>query len=338
MDKKNRNRVLFILLLLITISVCIYYYITKSPKEIIKAQEIPDSTCLKLAVLPTIECLPFYVAKEYGIADSLGLKLELFQYESAMDADTAFISHTVDGIASEMIKLSIYESKGDSVTAIIGGECYMSLITSKQSRINNIKDLKDKIVATTRHSIVDYFIDKIIAMGAKDSLTLNTPQINNLRVRKDMILQNQIDGCVLPEPYSSICVSKGCKLISKSSEIKDYSGMFALIINDSVLTHRESDIKKLINAYNISVDFINSHIKSEKYSFLKLLSFKDNIADSIFTFPQYTHALPPSSANLPICRQWIHNKGITGKKNKSNIITSDFIPIDSGYNLPTSNK
>ena len=175
-------------------------------------------------------------------------------------------------------------------------------------------------------------------MGSKDSLTLNIPQINNIRVRLDMILQNQIDGGVLPEPYSSFCIGKGCKLISKISEIKDSHEMFALIIHDSVLINRESEIKKLISVYNLSVDYINSHSKNERNNFLKLLSFTDSISDSIFTFPHYIHANSPSSTSFAIAKQWIQNRGIAGKNNKSNIMTSDFIPIEGDSILPSPQK
>ena len=338
MEGRKRNRIIVILLILIAISFGAYLYLTQSKESIKVVKEYPDSTALKLAVLPTIECLPFYVASEYGIADSLGLKLKLFTFDSAMDADTAFINHRVDGVASEMMKLSIYQSRGDSVTAIMGGECSLSLISSKQSRITTIKDLKDKIVATTRHSIVDYFIDKIIALGSKDSLTINTPQINSFHVRKDMILQNQVDGGILPEPYSSICISKGCKQISKLSEIKDCSGMFALIINDSVKSCRESDIKKLIEVYNISVDFINNHMSKEKHNFLSLLSFPDGISDSIFVFPHFNHAVSPSTKSFTECSQWAQNKGFIKRIMKSDILTSEFIPQDSISHLSTYSK
>lgn len=48
-----------------------------------------DSLALHIAVMPTTDCLPMYLAAECGIADSLGLDIRLHTYLAQMDVDTA---------------------------------------------------------------------------------------------------------------------------------------------------------------------------------------------------------------------------------------------------------
>ena len=50
-----------------------------------------DTTVLRVAVMPTMSCLPVYYAERIGLADSLGLKMELRRYQAQMDIDTAIL-------------------------------------------------------------------------------------------------------------------------------------------------------------------------------------------------------------------------------------------------------
>ncbi len=333
MNNRQKNYIyLSFVALLMVIAVLVYYSHNSHEDTIIEEAKI-DSTALTIAVVPSMECLPFYVADKCGISDSLGLSLRVVPFSSSMDADTAFVNHHVDGIASDMVKLSIYQSNGDSVTGIIGGNWDLSLITSRQSRISDIKGLKEKVISSTRNSVLDLFNDKIISSNPKDTLVINTPQINSLNIRYNMVRQNQVDGGILPEPYSSLCLSKGCHLIIKSKDIQEMSGMFVLIFNDSVISHKEDEIKKLIKVYNASVDFINYHKKDYHKRFMSLFDININIPDSIVEIPKFAYASAPSDTALNTAHQWASGRKLLGKKTKSNIINKDYVLFsDSIFN------
>lgn len=289
MDQRKKRQIVIISLLVVLITICLFFLFSGEEKAPTIIKEKPDSTALKIAVLPVIECLPLYVADQYGIADSTGLNLKVIPFESSMDIDTAFINHTVDGAVSDMVKLTKWQSRGDSITAIMSGKLDLSLVTSRQSRISNIKGLKEKIVGITRESIVDLYADKIVASSSKDTIELNKPQINNLFVRSRMVEQNQYDGAILPEPYASICVAHGGRRISNIKEINDIDDRFVVVFHDSILNIRKNDIEKLKKAYNMSVDYINVQKIFRKKQFYSMLGFTDAIPDSVFKIPKFNH-------------------------------------------------
>ena len=53
-----------------------------------------DSTVLYVALMPTVDCLPFYYAEQQGIFDSLNANIEIRNYMAQMDCDTAFLPKT----------------------------------------------------------------------------------------------------------------------------------------------------------------------------------------------------------------------------------------------------
>ena len=179
-----------------------------------------DSTALRLGVLPTMECLPFYYADSVGLFDSLGVDVKLVTFDAAMDADTAFVRERVDGAVTDLMKVALWQDKGDTAQVVMVGELRLWLITAQKARLLKAESLKEKIIGITRHSALDYFTDKILESVKLQSIDLNKPQINNLRLRALMVDQDQLDGAIMPEPYASEAVARGAKRLNGSVDMK----------------------------------------------------------------------------------------------------------------------
>ena len=56
---------------------------------------------LTLGMMPTLEGLPFYIARSEGIYDSLGLDLTILPFNSANDRDAVFQTGQMDGMVTD---------------------------------------------------------------------------------------------------------------------------------------------------------------------------------------------------------------------------------------------
>lgn len=56
---------------------------------------------LTLGMMPTLDGLPFHIAKTQGIYDSLGLNLTILSFNSANDRDAAFQARKMDGMITD---------------------------------------------------------------------------------------------------------------------------------------------------------------------------------------------------------------------------------------------
>ena len=56
---------------------------------------------LTLGMMPTLDGLPFHIAKTQGIYDSLGLDLTILSFNSANDRDAAFQTRKIDGMITD---------------------------------------------------------------------------------------------------------------------------------------------------------------------------------------------------------------------------------------------
>lgn len=316
----------FLYLLLFLNAALIFVSCGRTQKK--KTVEI-DTTSLKIGVMPTMDCLPFYVAEKNGMFDSLHADIVLKTFESAINCDTALAGGSIDGAASDIIKAVMLRQQGDSIKVVMGTDMQLYLLTAKSARIRNVSSIKEKIVAITRNSAVDFTADKILESVKLGSEELNKPQINDLNIRTQMLCQNQYDGALLPEPYATVCESKGCNRIadSKSLGLK----LSALYINEKKIKGHEEDIKKLITAYNDAVEYINKNIEANNIK--KLMSFLPaniELPDSLMQMNFLSYAVLPNDTATSSAFEWLEGRQLVkGKKNLDGLIDSTFLKADT---------
>lgn len=288
-----------------------------------------DSTALRLGVLPTVDCLPFYYADAVGLFDSLGVNLKLVTFDAAMDADTAFRNGDIDGIVTDLVKATLWEKEGDSLQVVMGGELRLWLVTAQNARLLKAESLKEKIIGITRNSAVDLTADYILSRAKFQSTDLNKPQINNIKLRCYMVDQNQYDGALLPEPYASECEARGARRVIGTPELG--LNLSAVIMKDSVLARHKEDIPKLKQAYDIAVEQLNQLVAqyaeaqndstltgAEDALQLQLMRYfpqsrSIEIPDTLVKYPTFLHASMPTDSAFAQAKRWCQGRTLLKK-------------------------
>lgn len=179
-------------------------------------KSVPDSLAFRIACLPTYECLPFYYAEATGIADSLKLPLRILTYQSQFDADTALVSGYADAGVTDQVRWKHYQAQGKLRGAAqwipLQGEWL--LMVGGRLRLTEAKQLKQRTIAIARYSTSDQYTAHL-----RDSLRwkfddLLRPQINDYRVRLQMLDNEQIDAAVLPQPFALRAKSNGQRVLA----------------------------------------------------------------------------------------------------------------------------
>lgn len=267
-----------------------------------------DSTALKLGVLPTMECLPFYYADSIGIFDSLGIDVKLVTFEAAMDADTAFVNGCIDGIVTDLVKECIWRGNGDTAHVAMVGDLRLWLVTAPKARLLKAESIKEKIIGITRHSSVDYFADKILESVKLQSIELNKPQINNLRLRGLMVDQDQYDGAILPEPYASEAVARGAKRLTGTEDLK-LTNLLCVLFNDSVSQVRKDEIQKIRQAYDMAVLALNTDTLSNVLDFFPEQQ-RILLPDTLFKYVPMKPSITYDDTMMTDVKKWVKGRGL----------------------------
>lgn len=267
-----------------------------------------DTSALQVAVMPTLDCLPFYYAERCGIFEKIGLDIRLQTFYAQMDCDTAFARRHADVSYTDLIRAALMQSKGTGLYAIMQADGYHELVTAKSKRIRDIRHLKEKMVAIARHSVTDLLLDTVIYDAKLDPSTIYHPQINDILLRHDMLRNGTIDAAFLPEPYATQCKQLGDRSIYDSR--KGNILMMTFIASQQAVKSpgKAEQIKQLIKGYNIAVEQINNGEKPDSIRMI-LLEYPVQTAtiDSL-KLPVYKSAGKIGTANVDAAIRFLRKR------------------------------
>ena len=90
---------------------------------------------LTLGMMPTLDGLPFHIAKTQGIYDSLGLDLTILSFNSANDRDAAFQTRKIDGMITDYPSaVALQAIHHTDLGFILKNDGYFCFIVSKEYR------------------------------------------------------------------------------------------------------------------------------------------------------------------------------------------------------------
>ncbi len=217
-----------------------------------------DREALKVGVMPTLDCLPVLVAKNQRLFDTLGVDVRLRYYTAQMDCDTALARKRVEGSVTDLVRARWLQQKGTALVYPIATQAYWQLITNKRARISELKQLSDKMIAITRFSATDYLANLAID-SVRPKYDVYRVQINDVGIRLKMMLNNEMDAALLPEPQATAARLAGHRSLMDSREKNLRLGVFAFrkeIYGDK---RRKEQVALFLKAYNMAVDSINKN-------------------------------------------------------------------------------
>ncbi|MGM9688078.1 MAG: ABC transporter substrate-binding protein [Alloprevotella sp.] len=175
-----------------------------------------DSTALHLALMPNRDCLPLYYAQRTGLFDSLGLKVQIASYHSQMDCDTALRSRTADGGWADNERLMHWGKPAEPWHTLLKDTGRWQLLVNSKQRIKQVKDLNGRTLAISRQSASTAVLAEALQTGSLRPEQVYRPQINDLKLRASMLAAGQVDGAVLPWPYTAMATAQGCRTLYTS--------------------------------------------------------------------------------------------------------------------------
>ena len=200
-----------------------------------------DTVNLKIAVLPTTDCLPFYVAEDMNIYKKLGLNVEFINYKSILKCNDALEKGLIDGTFTTLpAAMYLKSTKGFDLKLVMRTEGDVDVIANR---------------------------------------TILRPQINDIIIRRQMLASNQVDAVIIPRPHSEYLLQTGnVKVFStQNSGIK----FGCLAIADTVIKKKSKQIELLIKGYEQAAKEINRNRKCADTTLIRQYVIPAAMLDSL---------------------------------------------------------
>ena len=289
-----KHKPIFLLAVIVLLSACGQSYEEKvrlSRAERARlAQE--EAAALKVAVLPTLDCMPVYLAKQKHWYDSTQVDLRLKVRNAQIDCDTALKGKSVEVAVTDLKRVEHMTKHGVGLLTMGRTDAYWQLIANRTARVKTAAQLGDKMVAMTRYSATDYLTDKALD-GVKTSAPVFRVQINDVLIRLDMLKNNEMDAMWLTEPQATTARMFKHTVIEDSRKMKEHLGV---VVAGAHLMKDKKRVKQLtafVEGYNRACDSLNHYGVKHYADLVKAVCHTDG--KTIDRLPKYSYphiALP----------------------------------------------
>ena len=264
-----------------------------------------DSAALKIAVMPTLDCLPLYVAREYKWFCDGKTDIRLKYFTSQIDCDTAILNGRVEGAVSDLVRVARMNNSGAKVKPQIATAAYWQLFTNRNSRIRQLNQLDDKMVAMTRYSVTDMLADHVVDSAKLKSERVFKVQINDVNVRLQMMLNNEMDAMFVTEPQATLARLAKHKVLLDTRKMNWHMGVIAFREKPMKDVDRKRQYDVFVKAYNQACDSINKNgIARYAHLMEKYCRTRSAVLDSI-PKTKFPHAVGPREKDVLRAEKYI---------------------------------
>jgi NitT/TauT family transport system substrate-binding protein len=289
---------------------------------------------LKIAQMPVIDSLPFWVAAKEGYYKQEGVDVELLTFKSPNERDAALQSGEVDGMMADiMTSASLMASGGTKLklTSLALGatkeESPFAIIAAPNSGITTPADLKGVEIGISNASIIDYVTEKLMKDQGFSAADIKTTNIQQINIRFEALMSGQIKAATLPEPWITLATAKGAKVIL--NDAKDGKGNYSVSVitfSDKAIQEKAESIKRFFIAYNRAVN----DIRMNPEGFFDLLNTEGKVpleAKATYKNVPPSFAQAPKKEDVDSIVQWmVERKIITTPLTYEQLVNASLLP------------
>ena len=280
------------------------------------AQSVAE-TVIRMGTLPVVDTLPLIAAQEEGLFKEQGIKLDIIPFQSALERDAALQAGKLDGYFGDLLNTLLLIGSGREIGVVT--QAYhtspdhrmFGLAVSEKSGVTSLEGMKGRHAAISRATVIEYVLDSLLeAKGLAPDYVVKD-EIKKIPIRLQMLLANQVDAALLPEPLLSLAEMKGAR-VAADDRVLDMT--LTVIALDRKLKEREPDlVSRFKTAYSEAVRRINAD--PDKY--MPMLSSKTRFPkplEKTYKIPTFPAWSLPADKDVEMVQDWLVTNGVIKKK------------------------
>ena len=277
-----------------------------------RAQTAP----LRVGILPDADSLPLMLARDHGFFEREGVAVELILFSNPQERDAAIQAGRLDGAISDLLAAAFLNAAGyDFKVASLTSGRY-GIISSPQSGITTLSELRGKRIGLSVNTIIQYTVDAQLEAAGISMNEYEAVAVPRMPLRLEMVLGGQIESASLPEPLLTAAVVQGAVLLSTTDTTGIEAGI--LLFSKRALDNRLEDVKAFYRAYYNAASAINANPDAYRNYLVEQAGFPSAIRDA-YQFVYYRTPRLPDSAQILRVIRWLRNR---------NLLNTDISPQD----------
>lgn len=258
-----------------------------------------------LGTMPSVDALPFYVAKDLGIYDSLGLELTLTPFASPHERDVALQSGAIGASITDYTSAMMQQSAGLPMRLLMPTVGRFALLTAPEAGISTPADLVGKRIALSSNTVIDYATDRLLTAQGIALDAVERTEVQKIPLRLEMLRSHQVDAAILPQPFAERGVAAGLPRLA-SAEVESLQ-LTGVVVSQQVVDTQAAALRLLIEGYRLAVERIT---QGERSAWLPIAQKALGPEAEALDFSSLSFSTQPQAQDLEAARVWLVGKGL----------------------------
>jgi len=308
-----KHKMIFVLLALLILTACATPTVT--PPTAVPPTAAPVS--IKIAMLPILDALPFYVAQEKGYFNDQKLKVEFVPVASAAARDQLMQAGQVDGMINDLVSTMFYNKDKVNIVVVrfarVATSTYPQyrILAAKDSGIKDVNGLKGVPIAISEGSVIEYTTDRLLQAAGLKKDEIKKVAIPNIADRLTALTNGTVKAANVPDPASSAAMAAGATVIVDDTKYPQY-GNSVFSFSATFAQKNPEAVKAFLAALEKAVKDVNA----DKTKWNDTLTKNNLLAAALigkYTLPDYPLASLPTEAQFKDVNDWAKDKGMVSK-------------------------
>ncbi len=264
--------------------------------------EAGQPTEIRLAMLPIIDALPFYVATQQDYFAAHNIRVTYVTAGSAAERDQLIAAGQADGMINDLVSVALYNKETVQVqtvrfAAVATAETPMfRVLAARDSGLATAADLAGVPVGMSQGTVIDYVTSRLLEKEGLAPDLIQSIAVPKLPDRLALLGSGELKAATLPEPFGTIALQDGARLIVDDSKYPEF-GCSVISFRKSFIDQHPQAVKGFLQA----VDQAMADINTNPDAWRGLLSEYKLVPEALQqTYP--IQAFPPAS--VPTQAQW----------------------------------
>ena len=286
---------------------------------------------LKIALLPILDVLPFYVAEAEGFFERSPSKIEAIPVASGLSRDQLMQAGEIDGMLNEMTTTASFNRDKVQVKILISARTadtrfpMFRVLASPKSGLKSPLDLAGVPIGVSMNTIIEYVTDRMLTNKGLPSEKIVMKSVPVIPERYQLLMQGQLKVATLPDPLGISALAAGAVSIVDDSEYPQCS-VSVLSFSVKALKNKAEGIRFFLKAWDQAAEKINADPGAYRALLLKKIRVPKNVQEG-YPVPYYPRKEAPGADQWADVMAWMVGKGmLTSPLPYEESVTKAFLP------------
>ncbi|MBN1249925.1 MAG: ABC transporter substrate-binding protein [Anaerolineae bacterium] len=285
---------------------------------------------LRIAVLPVLDSLPFYVAEAEEFYDEEGITVELVAVSSAAERDQLLQAGQVDMLITDLVALELANREQIQIVAVryamVPTDTYAQfrVLAAPGTAFETVRDLAGISIGVSEGTVIEYVTDRLLTAEGLPSDQIETVAVPRIPDRMSLLGAGELPAATLPEPLATLAMQQGARVIIDDTSHREYSCSI-VAVRPELLDTQPMTVRRLLRALDRAIAAINA----DKKAWSGLLSEKQLVPPALgadYSLPDYPNSAVPPETQVADAAAWLSDKGLLDEPPAyAQIVNADFL-------------